>query len=79
MIMNEEKNEEAFSYGFYIWFLIQFMVIITRFIGMFSFSWWLVFIPTYLVMLGGFFFAAYFWFTCNPRIEKDKNDVDNAD
>jgi hypothetical protein len=71
-------NREAFWTGFYIWFVFQFMMILVgRFIE--DWSWWIVLIPTLLVVLGGTSFAIYFWFTCDPRIEKDKSDVDNAD
>lgn len=32
--------------------------------------WWVVLIPTFLIILGGILFAIYFWITCNPRIER---------
>lgn len=58
--------------------MIQFMMIlIGRFVE--NWSWWIVMIPTFLVVLGVIFLGFYFFITCNPRIEKDKSDVDNVD
>jgi len=63
-------NREAFWNGFYIWFVTQFFfIMLGRFVE--NYSWWIVLIPTFLIILGGTCFAIYFWFTCNPRIEKD--------
>ena len=63
-------DRETFWNGFYFYIIIQGAIVLVKSINLFELSWWLIFIPTYLVILGGFFFVVYFWFTCNPRIEK---------
>jgi len=62
---------KEFWNGFYVWFFIQLILII---FGRWAYSWfwWIILIPTFLVMIGAILFAIYFWITCNPRIELTK-------
>jgi energy-coupling factor transporter transmembrane protein EcfT len=67
-------DREIFWNGFYVYIIIQGMIIVIRLLKLIEVSWWLVFIPTFVILLGGFVFLIYFGLTCNPRIEKQECD-----
>ncbi len=66
-------NRETFWNGFYYYFMVQLIaVLLGKWI--LDWSWWIVLIPTILVVLGVVLFGIYFWITCNPRIELIKKN-----
>lgn len=71
MTENQIKHREPFWTGGYIWLVSQvILLLVGKWVE--NWSWWVVLIPTFLVVLGGISFAIYFWLTCDPRIETDK-------
>ena len=70
----DKMNRETFWTGYYFYVVVQGTLIAARLVKLIEVSWWLVFIPTILVLLGGFAFLIYFGLTCNPRIEKDEEE-----
>ena len=66
-------DRSTFWTGYFVYAVIQGMIIMARLVKLIEISWWLVFIPTILILVGGFLFLIYFGLTCHPRIEKDNN------
>jgi len=65
---------KEFWNGFYVWFFIQFIfILLGKWIN--NWSWWIILIPTFLIVLTVILFGIYFWITCNPRIESIKKQI----
>ena len=58
--------------GIYAYIVVQVAFIMSRLVKLVEWSWWIVFSPALLILIGGLLFLVYFGLTCNPRIE-DKN------
>ena len=58
--------------GIYAYIVVQVAFIMSRLVKLVEWSWWIVFSPVLLILIGGLLFLIYFGLTCNPRIE-DKN------
>lgn len=66
-------ERSTFWTGYFVYAVIQGMIIIARLIKLIEISWWLVFVPTFVSFLGGLVFLIYLSFVYNLRIEKDDN------
>lgn len=58
--------------GVYAYMIIQIIFIIIKLIKLVIWSWWIIFSPTWIILMGGILFAIYFCVTCNPRIEREE-------
>ena len=63
-------DRSTFWTGYFVYAVIQGMIVMARLVKLIEISWWLVFIPTFLILAGGFLFLIYFGLTCDPRIEE---------
>ena len=63
-------DRSTFWTGYFVYAVIQGMIVMARLIKLIEISWWLVFIPTFLILLYGFSVIIYLKLTCNLRIEK---------
>ena len=67
-------DRSTFWTGYFVYAVIQGMIIMARLVKLIEISWWLVFIPTILIFLGAFVFLVYLSFVYNLRIEKDDKE-----
>ncbi|HBD92562.1 MAG TPA: hypothetical protein DC057_00145 [Spirochaetia bacterium] len=67
-------DRSTFWTGYFVYAVIQGMIVMARLIKLIEISWWLVFIPTILIFLGAFVFLVYLSFVYNLRIEKDDKE-----
>ena len=67
-------DRSTFWTGYFVYAVIQGMIIMARLVKLIEISWWLVFIPTILIFLSAFVFLVYLSFVYNLRIEKDDKE-----